>query len=155
VGVVTAPVVSAVVRPATPAPPGGGSSAPPNYRHRLPVPRLAPIRARSTVYGLATIDCNGRLAETTVVRALGWASGTRLDIHESGGFVLVAADRHGVFRLTGQGHVRLPAAVRHWCALVPGDRVLLAADPDQAAGGAPAGGAGCHDRPIPRLRVGW
>jgi hypothetical protein len=83
------------------------------------------------VYGLATIDCNGRLADTTVSRALGWAPHTRLDNHESGGLVLVVADGHGVFRLTGQGYVRLPAAVRHWCALLPGDRVLLAADPDR------------------------
>jgi len=100
-------------------------------RRALPVARLGPLRARSTVYGLATIDCNGRLAETTVIRALGWAPGTRLDIHERGGLVLVVADRQGVFHMTGQGHVRLPATVRHWCALVPGDRVLLAADPDQ------------------------
>jgi hypothetical protein len=55
------------------------------------------------VYGLATIDCNGRLAETAVVRALGWAQGTRLDIHESGGLVLVVKDRQGVFRLTVWG----------------------------------------------------
>jgi hypothetical protein len=33
-----------------------------------------------------------------------------------------------VFAVTGQGHVRLPAVVRHWSALTAGDRVLLAAD---------------------------
>jgi hypothetical protein len=36
-----------------------------------------------------------------------------------------------VFRVTDRGHLRLSATVRHWCALVPGDRVLLAADPAQ------------------------
>ena len=45
--------------------------------------------------------------------------------------MLVVKDRQGVFRLTGQGHLRLPATVRHWCALLPGDRVLLAANPGQ------------------------
>ncbi|HEU4422753.1 MAG TPA: AbrB/MazE/SpoVT family DNA-binding domain-containing protein [Pilimelia sp.] len=128
----TAPVVSPVVPPAAHA--GrldGRPSVSANSRRALPVARLGPLRARSTVYGLATIDCNGRLADTTVVRALGWTPGTRLDIHEAAGLVLVAADRQGVFRLTGQGHVRLPATVRHLCALLPGDRVLLAADPDQ------------------------
>ena len=36
-----------------------------------------------------------------------------------------------MFGLTGQGYLRLPGTVRHWCGLVPGDRVLVAADPDQ------------------------
>jgi bifunctional DNA-binding transcriptional regulator/antitoxin component of YhaV-PrlF toxin-antitoxin module len=35
----------------------------------------------------------------------------------------------GVFSVTGQGHVRLPATVRRWCGLATGDRVLLAAEP--------------------------
>jgi hypothetical protein len=95
------------------------------------MPRLAAARPRSTVYGLTTMDDRERLADHAVVRALGWGSGTRLDIHESGGMVLVRADRQGVFSVTGQGYVRLPATVRHWCALTPGDRVLLVADPDQ------------------------
>ncbi len=127
----TAPVVSPVVPPAVRAGRPDGPAGSASSRRALPMARLGPLRARSTVYGLATIDCNGRLAETTVVRALGWAPGTRLDIHERGGLVLVVADRQGVFTLTGQGYVRLPATVRHWCTLVPGDRVLLAADPDQ------------------------
>jgi hypothetical protein len=97
----------------------------------LPVPQLPSVRPRSTVYGLAAIDCNGRVADTTVIRSLSWAPGIRLDIRECGGLVLVRADRRGVFRVTGQGYLRLPATVRHWCGLVPGDRVLLAADPDE------------------------
>jgi hypothetical protein len=91
--------------------------------------RLASSRGRSTVYGVATIDCNGRVAETAVITALGWVPGTRLDIRECGGLVLVTASRHGVFAMSGQGYLRLPATVRHWCELVPGDRVMLTADP--------------------------
>jgi hypothetical protein len=87
------------------------------------------VRDRSTVYGLATIDDRGRIAESTVIRALGWLPGTRLDVRESGGLLLVNADRQGVFSVTGRGHLRLPATVRHWCRLAPGDRVLLAGDP--------------------------
>src|SRR5262249_54955080 len=41
----------------------------------------------------------------------------------------VRADRQVVFSMTGQGYLRLPAAVRYWCGLVPGDRMLLAVDP--------------------------
>jgi hypothetical protein len=44
---------------------------------------------------------------------------------------MVRANRQGVFCMTAQGYLRLPATVRHWCGLVPGDRVLLAAEPDQ------------------------
>jgi hypothetical protein len=61
--------------------------------------------------------------------ALGWVAGTRLDIRESGGLILVRANQQGVFSMTSQGHLRLPATVRQWCRLVPGDRVMLAADP--------------------------
>ncbi|MEW2384696.1 AbrB/MazE/SpoVT family DNA-binding domain-containing protein [Micromonospora sp. NPDC047707] len=61
--------------------------------------------------------------------ALGWGPGLRLSIREHGGLIFVGADRQGVFHVTKQGHVRLPAVVRQWCGLVAGDRVLLAADP--------------------------
>ncbi len=93
------------------------------------MPPLARVGGHAMVYGTAAIDCNGRVAEATVISALGWAPGTRLNIRENGGLMLITADGHGVFRLTGQGHLRLPATVRHWCGLVAGDRVLLAADP--------------------------
>ncbi len=95
------------------------------------MPRLAPLHDGSMVCGTATIDCNGRVAEATVISALRWAPGTRLNIRESVGLVLVTADQQGVFRTTGQGHLRLPATVRHWCSLSAGDRVLLAADPER------------------------
>jgi bifunctional DNA-binding transcriptional regulator/antitoxin component of YhaV-PrlF toxin-antitoxin module len=49
-------------------------------------------------------------------------------MRESGGLLLVAADRQGVFSVSGQGHVVLPAAVRHWCRLQVGDRVFVVAD---------------------------
>ena len=110
---------------------GGPAPTPGTARRTLALAQLASSRTRSTVYGLATIDCNGRVAEAAVINALGWACGTRLDIQETGGLVLVTASRHGVFAMTGQGYLRLPATVRHCCALVPGDRVLLAAEPEQ------------------------
>jgi hypothetical protein len=97
----------------------------------LPLAALAPTRPAVGVYGVAAMDCNGRVADTAVIRALGWGDGTRVDIREQSGLVVVTADRHGVFRLSGSGYLRLPATARHWCGLQPGDRVLLAAEPDQ------------------------
>jgi hypothetical protein len=81
------------------------------------------------VYGLAAMDCRGRLADRAVLAALGWVAGTRLDFRQTAGLLLVSTHPHGVFEVTGQGHLRLPAAVRRCCGLTAGDRVLLAADP--------------------------
>ncbi|WP_344928116.1 AbrB/MazE/SpoVT family DNA-binding domain-containing protein [Saccharopolyspora gregorii] len=68
-----------------------------------------------------------------MLRSLGWTAGQRLDIRAVEGSVMVACREDGVFFLTSQGHLRLPAVVRHWCALRPGQRVLLAAEPDHDA----------------------
>jgi hypothetical protein len=77
------------------------------------------------------LDCHGRVVDRRLFAALGWQAGTRLSIREDGGLVLIAADPRGVFCVTPQGDVRVPVAVRRWCALAPGDRVLLAADPEE------------------------
>jgi hypothetical protein len=81
------------------------------------------------VYGLAVAAGHGRVADRAILRALRWPPGTRLDIRESHGLVLVLADPRGVFSVSGQGQLHLPATVRHWTRLSPGDRVLLVADP--------------------------
>jgi hypothetical protein len=91
---------------------------------------LARPRLRSVVYGLASLDRNGRLADNHLLRALGWDTSTRLDIREEGGLLLVTATGQGLFGLTGQGHLRLPAPARRRCGLDAGDRVLLVADPN-------------------------
>jgi hypothetical protein len=81
------------------------------------------------VYGLSAVDDRGRLADRVVWRALGWTPGTRLQIRAAGGLVVVDADPGGAFAVTRQGHVRIPATIRHWYGLAAGDRLLLAADP--------------------------
>ncbi|MFC8845371.1 MULTISPECIES: AbrB/MazE/SpoVT family DNA-binding domain-containing protein [unclassified Micromonospora] len=70
------------------------------------------------------------MADRTVMRALGWAPGRRLGIREHRGLVIVAADERGVFAVTREGRLRLPAVVRQWCGLAAGDRVFLVAEPD-------------------------
>ncbi|HKS46095.1 MAG TPA: AbrB/MazE/SpoVT family DNA-binding domain-containing protein [Amycolatopsis sp.] len=127
-------VIAPVVIPATPLRSDGhtdGSVGTSGARRTLPLPTVPTPRTSSIVYGLAAVDCRGRPADHTVVTALGWVPGTRLDIRESGGLLLIRSDVHGVFSVTKQGHLRLPAPVRHCCGLIPGDRVLLAADPQR------------------------
>jgi hypothetical protein len=133
--VVTGTVIKPVVIPPTPqrhdGHPAGAPSGTSAVRRTLPLPTVPTPRASSTVYGLAAVDCRGRVADHTVITALGWVPGTRLDIRDCGGLLVLRPDAHGVFSVTKQRHLRLPATVRHRCSLIPGDRVLLAADPQR------------------------
>jgi bifunctional DNA-binding transcriptional regulator/antitoxin component of YhaV-PrlF toxin-antitoxin module len=93
-----------------------------------PVPALpAAIRKRvaSSSYALARIDHRGRVTDAAIERALGWPPGTRLNIQETGGVLVVSADDRGVFTMSSQSHVCLPQPVRRWCHLNTGDQVLL------------------------------
>ncbi|RSM59365.1 hypothetical protein DMH03_25560 [Amycolatopsis sp. WAC 01376] len=80
---------------------------------------------------MAAVDCRGRVADRTVFAALGWVAGTPLAISVTHGTLVIGTDPSGVFGMTSQGHLRLPAHVRHCCELGSGDRVLLAAYPDR------------------------
>jgi hypothetical protein len=80
------------------------------------------------VYGLATLDDRGRLADRAVVRALGWPARQRLAVRETAGLFLLSAATEGALEVTGQGHLRLPALLRHRYGLHAGDSLFLAAD---------------------------
>jgi bifunctional DNA-binding transcriptional regulator/antitoxin component of YhaV-PrlF toxin-antitoxin module len=66
------------------------------------------------------------------MRALGWSAGLRLDIREAAGVLTVFTDSGGVYQVTSQGQLRLPAPLRYRCGLNAGDRVLLVADPQRS-----------------------
>ena len=125
--------VAAVVPPVLPASgraaAGGVATL---VREPLPLPSLVAGRTSTVVYGLAAVDDRGRVADRVVLRSLGWSAGLRLDIDETAGVLTVTADPGGGYQITNQGNLRLPASLRHRCGLVPGDRVLLAADPDRS-----------------------
>ncbi len=112
--------------------PGGGVGAGPVGRGRrpLPVPALdsGSSRAADTVYALSAVDKSGRVADRSIVQALGWMPGTRLDIREQAGIIVACAASDGVHYIGDRGHLHLPLAVRRWCRITAGDRVLLAAD---------------------------
>ena len=99
-------------------------------RRPLPVVQLINARQRSTVYGLTIVDGRGRVADRTVTLALGWRPGDRLRLTMTTELITLAADAHGPLAVSGQGRVHVPAAARHACRINPGDRVLLAAEPD-------------------------
>jgi hypothetical protein len=126
-------VIAPVVPPLLPA---SGRAAAPSVvalvRGPLPLPTLIPRRRSTVVYGLSAVDDRGRVADRVIMRALGWSAGLRLDIREAAGVLTVFADSEGVYQVTSQGQLRLPAALRRRCGLNAGDRVLLAADPQRS-----------------------
>ncbi len=98
-------------------------------RRPLPLPALDSEFARTadTAYALSAVDKSGRIADRSIVRALGWAPETRLDIREQSGVILVCATANGVHCIDDRGYALLPLTVRRWCRLQTGDRVLLVA----------------------------
>ncbi|GLZ28232.1 hypothetical protein Lesp02_04220 [Lentzea sp. NBRC 105346] len=110
------------------------------------VPRLAPNRVTvqplpnvnlgtlhrdgSTLFGMATIDDHGRLADRQLLQALGWTKEHRLEIALNAHAILVRRSPEGALTLTSKGLVQIPAPVRRWSALSTGDRVLLVAMPE-------------------------
>ncbi|WP_344412167.1 AbrB/MazE/SpoVT family DNA-binding domain-containing protein [Amycolatopsis minnesotensis] len=125
----TGAVIDPVAFPASLARDGRSPTAASN--RPLPLPTVPTARTETAVYGMAAVDCRGRVADRTVFAALGWVAGTPLAISVTHGTLIISTDPCGVFGMTSQGHLRLPAPVRHCCGLASGDRVLLAAHPER------------------------
>ena len=128
----TASVISPVVPAVLPRSGGQVAAGFAVVRGPLPLPSLISVRTSRLVYGLAAVDDRGRVADRVVLRALGWPAGQRLTIAETSGILTVHTDPAGHYQVTSQGHLRIPAPLRHRCGLTGGDRVLLAADPDRS-----------------------
>jgi len=83
------------------------------------------------VYGFGRIDASGRVADRTILGALGWRGGDRLTLTAEAGVMVARRDPGGVVTVPARPHIVIPAALRHRCGLRAGDRVLLAALPGQ------------------------
>jgi bifunctional DNA-binding transcriptional regulator/antitoxin component of YhaV-PrlF toxin-antitoxin module len=127
----TGPLIAPVIPPERPA--RGGRSGP--RRGRLtappplanPPPRPAPPPDLS--YGIGRVDASGRVADRSVIAALGWSSGDRLTLTAESGVVIVRRDPSGLITLPPRPYLVIPAALRHRCGIRAGDLVLLAASP--------------------------
>ncbi|MGP4017582.1 hypothetical protein [Saccharopolyspora sp. 5N708] len=93
---------------------------------------MAALPGETTMlYRIAALDERGRIAEQSVVNALGWSPGERLQFGLiSNTAIAVQPDAGGMFTLARRSHIPLPVTARRWCGLRTGDRVLLAAAPD-------------------------
>ena len=96
------PIVDALVPPVLPqrghSAQGACTGTVPS-RHPLPLPALRARRTSSAVYGLAALDCHGRVADRIIMQTLDWSAGLRLHIRETAtGALTAAADPEGVYR---------------------------------------------------------
>jgi hypothetical protein len=97
----------------------------------IPLPLAVPPDQPGAVYGLGRLDASGRVTDRAVLAALGWRAGDRLTLTASGGVMVARRDCDGVTTVPARPYLVIPAAVRQRCGLAAGDRVLLAAWPDQ------------------------
>ena len=101
-------------------------------RSRLPLAEVASVSGdASWVYGIGRVDASGRIAESTVGRALGWAAGDHLAVSVHAGAAVVRRDPQGAFTLPAGACVLVPGPVRTRLGVGAGERLLLAADPSQ------------------------
>ncbi|NNH76029.1 AbrB/MazE/SpoVT family DNA-binding domain-containing protein [Nocardia uniformis] len=92
---------------------------------------LLPDRGGSVVYGLAVVADGGRIADKNVAAALGWGSGTRVDLSAAEhGALFALPDPQGAITVNPKGYLRIPYRLRRRVNLFLGDAVLLAAYPD-------------------------
>jgi hypothetical protein len=111
--------------------PAGRRYARPASSRPLPLARPVPVPSapENVVYGTGRIDASGRIADRTVISALGWSGGDRLTLTADAGVVIARRDPGGMVTLPARAYIAIPAALRRRCGLLPGDRVLLAAVP--------------------------
>ena len=97
----------------------------------LPLARVAPVPSppENMVYGIGRIDASGRIADQSVITAMGWRGGDLLTLTADAGVVTARRDPGGMVTLPARAYIAIPAALRLRCGLEPGDRVLLAGAP--------------------------
>ena len=119
--------IALLIPPELPAPaPGPGPG--------LAVPMLAIESHDSSVgvlsLGTAVVDRSGRVRDRTLLTALGWAEGTRLEIRMAPGTAVLCRSADGAFQIDSRDQVVLPAATRALLGIRPGQRVVLVAMPE-------------------------
>jgi hypothetical protein len=110
------------------SPPSPAAAVP---RRGLALPEPPITRTADTVYGMSVLDRGGRIADRAAVEALGWTPGTRLQLEAAHTHLKLRAAIDGALAVKGHRYLWLPAPTRHRLGLRPGDRVLLAVQPER------------------------
>ncbi|MGW4367029.1 hypothetical protein ACWEKT_15415 [Nocardia takedensis] len=88
--------------------------------------RVVRPRRGEFLYGLSVVGDGGRITVRSIVDALNWQPGTRLDLTYANGDVLRAIPSSDACAApTPHGHLRVPFRLRRRVGLLVGDRVLL------------------------------
>jgi hypothetical protein len=97
----------------------------------LPTTRPPAIEPDNLVLGMARLDRTGRVHDHTVLTALDWHTGQRIDITTVHDTILVHATPTGLHTIGARGEVTLPAAARALCDIPANSRVVPAAVPSE------------------------
>ncbi|MFI6074040.1 hypothetical protein ACIA5C_20965 [Actinoplanes sp. NPDC051343] len=97
-------------------------------RPGLPMPTL-PRRNRdaNVHYTLTRVGHNGRLADRSLIRELGWPARQHIAIEASADTITARAAPNGNSAITKDGFLLLPALTRHRCDVHNREQVLVAA----------------------------
>lgn len=97
---------------------------------KLPLVALQALTAPTLMHCVVTpVDARGRLADSSPARMLGWEPGRPISVVviPHSGRQIIGVRPGGPNAVTRQGHIRIPAYVRHLCRIATGDRLLVAA----------------------------
>ncbi len=93
----------------------------------LPPPRLPITQAHRLLIGTARLDSSGRVHEHTLLVALGWHPGVRIDITAVHDAILIRATPTGLHTIGRRGELALPAAARTLSGITTPTVVIAAA----------------------------
>ncbi|WP_157172793.1 MULTISPECIES: hypothetical protein [Nocardia] len=97
---------------------------------RKPGPPVAPAGAAAMYYTVTTIGANGRLADSSPLKKLGWGPNQAVSIEVVDEVIVVTESSEGPYSVTSQHHLHLPAEVRRSYRIQSGDRLLAVAAPE-------------------------
>ena len=106
----------------------------PDSTPRMPRIDLGDLRivlgAGSLRFAIAFLDPSGRIAQSPLIRHLGWEPGERIGAVLGGDCVQLVRDPSGQLRVDPRLRLVLPATVLRHCRVAAGDQVFMIAVPD-------------------------
>lgn len=95
------------------------------------LPLARPVERRripSIYYCITVVDSRGRLADRSALHAMRWPAAQMVDFAVGSGAVAVTGGGSSGWKITKQGHLRLPPDIRHMLGIAARDRLIVAAD---------------------------
>jgi hypothetical protein len=126
IGNLLSPVIPSAVGESTDSRRAGEPSAqvlPPG----LPLASMRRHRSDVADFSLRPIDTHGRVMDRRLVTSMGWQPGDQLQWRIDASLVVLSRGDGGTVTITRNGHLRLPAKLRHAAGAQIGERILLVA----------------------------